>query len=587
MTTSASRQARSARNAIAEALGLGETYPLADLPVSAEPPVVAFGLVAQIGIQDSERTVVYRLLNQDAQPLPNGAKPEAQGSGSTIAIETPAIAEDITFTVHAVRPNGREAMLSGTGEIRVGLDDSLSAAVVPAGAVPIVIDHGATVDVEVANSQEGVTYRLVARPAGDTAPPDDAAAMTADISLSPAAGTPGTGAAIRLTSIPLLDDTVVCVRAVKTFGGNKPTQTTLLKMKIPVFVRPDSTLAVAAKPVIVDYGGKAAIRIGAAAQGVSYTVHGKAVADREFSRLDPPDPATLAIPTPDDLVHVVTPVSSIAWEEPPGFQKLGDPAVGAGAALSLPLPELHADTMVVVEARKSHGAGPESFTSAERLDQLAAVLVRPNPKPPLRLAAVVTDGKMTQLTAVGGQPGIFYSVSAAAPLGQLYLHQPDPDDPMLNKGVGALAVNVDFVVAAGTPPAATSIGPPPLPRLDIDPVALPVEIKIQARRAMTGLTADLGKAVVAPLPKAEVQPPAVAAGQSAKVVIAEPVAGELYAVALDGRLVADPVKGAAAPLSLDTGPLTPGMRVELGATAGEGDAPIQVERLAPLAVTIG
>jgi hypothetical protein len=586
VTTSASRQARSARNSLAEALGLGEVYPLRDLPVSAEPPVAAFGAIARITIEDSERSTVYRLLDQDGQPLPNGAQPEAKGTGAELSIETPAIKEDIRFTVRAARPSGKAAMLFDDAEVRVGLDDSLALSIVPAGPVPTVIDHGAGVIVEVAGSQEGVTYRLVARPDGDTAAPDDPGAMPSDRILSSPTEKDGTGVAIQLASLPLTDDTIVRVRAVKTFGGNKPTQTTLLKTELPIFVRPDSTLEVTAKPVIVDHGDKSVIRIAAASAGVSYALHGKVIADEEFSRLDPPDPAALAIDTPDGAVHILLPPPTAAWEEPEGFQPLGDPAEGSGSALSLPVPPLLGDTMILVEARKTHLSGQGDFTSAERLDQAAAILVRPDLKPPLRLAASVVEGKLTGLTALSGQPGIFYSMNASQPVGELYFHQQNAHDASLNKGVGALAVSVDLVVAGGSPTRPTSASPPPIPSLETDPIPLPADLKVQARRAMTGLTADLGKVSVAPLPAAEVQPSTLAPGKKAKVVIAQPVAGELYAVAVDGRLVADPVKGANVALSLDTGALGPGARVELWARSGSDKDAIQVERLAPLAVTI-
>ena len=141
MTTSASRQARSARNALAEALGLGEPYPLRDLPVTAEPAVVAFGGAAAVGIGDSELTTAYRLLDQDGGPLAGGAEPEETGTGANLLIDTPAIKEDIRFTVRATRPSGRTAMLFETCEIKVGLDDSLGVAIVPPGPVPAVIDH--------------------------------------------------------------------------------------------------------------------------------------------------------------------------------------------------------------------------------------------------------------------------------------------------------------------------------------------------------------------------------------------------------------------------------------------------------------
>jgi hypothetical protein len=587
MSTSASRQSRSERNALAEALGLGEAYPLRDLPVRAEPPVAAYGAIARIVIEDSERGVVYRILDQDGEPLPGGAGPEGQGSGADLVIDSPAIKEDIRFTVHAVRPSGREAMLFGSAEVKVGLDDSLPIAVVPQGALPTTIDHGAGIEVEVAGSQEGVTYRLVTRPEGDQAAPDDPDAIDKDVKLSTPLETAGTGGTIRLKSIALADDTLVRVRAVKTFGGNKPTQTMLLKAILPIFVRPDSTLDVSAKPAIVDHGGKAAIRVAKAAPGVSYLLHSKPVADDEFSRAEPPDPASLEIATADGPVHVLIPADPPAWEEPPGFAPLGDPVPGDGSDLLLPVPALTADTMIVVEARKSHGSGADAFSSAERLDEAAAILVRPDPAPPLRLAASVVDGKMIGLSALSGEPGVFYALnSGGGPLGELYLHQLDARDPSLNKGVGAIAVSVDLVVAPGAPLGPNSAAPPPVPTLDIDPVALPSEVKIIARRATTNLTADLGKVEVSALPDAEVQPAAVAAGASAKVLVAKPVKGELYAVAVDGRLVADPVNGVASALSMDTGPISAGARVELWASSAKDKDAIRVERLAQLTVTV-
>ena len=586
MTTSASRQARSARNALAEALGLGEPYPLRDLPVTAEPPVVAFGGAAAVGIGDSELTTAYRLLDQDGGPLAGGAEPEETGTGANLLIDTPAIKEDIRFTVRATRPSGRTAMLFETCEIKVGLDDSLGVAIVPPGPVPAVIDHGASIELEVTASQEGVTYRLVARPAGDQAAADDPGAIASDIVLSQDGA--GTGGALRLTSIGLGDDVLVRVRAVKVFGGTKPTQTILLKAGAAIFVRPDSTLGVTAKPSIVDHGAKSAIQVDKAAKGVTYALHAKAIADLEFSRLDPPDPATLAVDTPDGPVHVLVPPDPAAWEEPPGFQPVGDALAGADGPLSLPVPALTADTMILVEARKQHGSGAGQFASAERLDQAAAVLVRPNPKPPLKLAASVVDGKLSAVRVLSGQPGVFYALTAGQTLGELYLHQQDPDNASLNKGIGAIAVSVDLVVAEGSPPAANSTSPPPLPVLDLDPIALPADISIQARRAMTGLKSDLGKVPVAAMPTAEVQPAAVPAGKSATVTIAQPVSGELYAISVDGRLVADPVKGGNAALSLDTGKLNPGMRVELWARSAKTDKdPVQVERVTPLGLAIG
>jgi hypothetical protein len=589
MTTSASRQMRSARNALLEALALGETYPLVDLPVSAEPPVASFGSIARVLIEDSERTLIYRLHNQDGQPLPGGVNAKASGTGAVLAIDAPPIVEDITFTVHAERPNGRAALLTGNAQVRVGLDDSLSVTIFPSGPVPAVIDHGAAVEIEVALSQEGVIYRLVGRQNSDTTGSGDGTSMDDDIALSDKSGVPGTGNNIKLTSIPLLDDTTIYVRAAKYFGGPspKPPQTALLKATLQIFVRPDAELAVTATPAIVDHGGKSEIKIAKSATGVSYTLYGKPIADAEFNRLDPANPSLLVVPVPDGDVKIVAPPPTTAWENLPGYQQLGEATAGTGKLLSLPIPGLLADTMIVVEARKDHEAETGNFTSAERLAQPVAVLVRPDPKPKLRLAARIVGGKLTELSALSGQAGVFYALAAAAPIGELYLHQLSPGDPASNKGIGALTLTVDLVIAAGAPIEPTSKAPPPVPRVDVEALALPVDLTVNARRAMTGLVAEIGKAKVARLPKAEVQPSAVAAGGSAKLAIEKPVDGERYAIMVDGRLVGDPIAGAGTPLLLDTGPLAPGDRVELWAMADDLAAAIQVERVTPLDVAIG
>ncbi|MET0251442.1 MAG: hypothetical protein ABW203_04610 [Novosphingobium sp.] len=588
MSGPASRRLRGARNALAEALGLGETLPLRDLPLAAEPAIATFGSLARVGIADSERAVTYRLLDQDGRALPQGAAPEGAGSGEALVIETPPIAEDITFTVRATKANGRSALLLGGAQVKVGLDATLPVQVAPAGPAPTVIDFAASVEVEIASSQEGVTYRLVARPSPDPAAPEDLAAMAGDVPLSPAAGIRGTGGTIRLTSMALRDDSVIHVRATKTFAGAapRPPQTTLLQGTLAVYVRPDANLEAAAQPAVIDHGATASIALASSAKGVSYTLHGRRIADAEFSRAVPPDPATLAVATGGGTIRIAVPPPVAMWQEPAGFAPLGQPVAGTGGTLALPVPALTADTVLVIEARKQHGTGAAGFTSAERLDRPAVVLVRPDPAPPLRLAAFIEDGKMVRIGVLSGEPGVFYALAAAAPLGELYLHQISPDASTLNKGVGALGVGIDMVVATGDPAGPTSQPPPPLPWLDVDPLALPASLAVTARRATTGLTADLGTVRAAALPSAEVRPAAVAAGAAAKVVIAQPVAGERYALVVDGRRIADPVAATGGALSLDTGPLAAGARLALWAAADDPGAAIRIERQTPLPVTV-
>jgi hypothetical protein len=589
MSTSASRQFRSARNMLAEALGLGEAYPLRDLPVIADPAIVPFGGTAAITITDSERKVAYRLLDQTGQPLPGRGGPKGTGSGEKLSITSPEVAEDVSYMIGAARPNGRMAALFEVAAIKVGLDASLPVGVDPPSAAAIVIDRGAPITVTVEHSQEAVTYSLIARPVPDNARSDDVAAAASDIKLSDAAGVGGTGGTIKITSVALTDDVVIRVRAVKTFGGRnpRPPQTVLLTQTLPVFVRTDADLAVAANPAIVDYGGQASVVITKAVAGVSYRLYARLIPDADFSRKEPPDPATLAVPTPDGDVRMVLPEPTAAWKKPAGFAPLGQAVAGAGAALTLPAGTFARDTLLIVEARKSHGSGGDGFTSAERLTNMAAVLTRPATKPGLRLEALIGDGKLVELRGLEGEPGVFYAIKAPAALGELYFHQIDPVDVALNKGIGALAIAVDMVPAYASAGADTSRAPPPLPRLSVASLALPVTLKLTARRAMTRLTADLSAIAVPAMPAVQLPAAPVAAGSSAKVVITQPVAGERYRLLVGGKPVADPVTAAAAAISLETGALTAGATVELWAASGDAGAGITVERRMPLAIGVG
>src|SRR5258707_4855676 len=133
---------REARDRLIALLGLGETYPVRDLPVPNERLTVAFNSTAEIKVEDSEKQVAYGLRDKNGQ----AAGAPATGTGDTLTLMTPAIRDDITFTVHARTPLGREADLLMTATVKVGLDLTLDAAVLPADrATPRLVDFGATV----------------------------------------------------------------------------------------------------------------------------------------------------------------------------------------------------------------------------------------------------------------------------------------------------------------------------------------------------------------------------------------------------------------------------------------------------------
>src|SRR5438876_1224606 len=82
-----------------------------------------------------------------------------------------------------------------------------------------------------------------------------------------------TGGPIQLPSVPLTDDTVLRIRAIKIFDAalTRPPQTNLLAVRLPLFVRADPGLAVAADPgPIYDFQAARFARVGKAAAGVDY-----------------------------------------------------------------------------------------------------------------------------------------------------------------------------------------------------------------------------------------------------------------------------------------------------------------------------
>src|SRR5882762_10159417 len=95
---------RSARDRLIDLLGIGDSYPLTDLAVAADQLKVAFGTTAKIRIEDAQVNVSYQLYDPKGKPLGSAR----EGDGSTLMIETPKVAEDVTYRIRATKklPSG-------------------------------------------------------------------------------------------------------------------------------------------------------------------------------------------------------------------------------------------------------------------------------------------------------------------------------------------------------------------------------------------------------------------------------------------------------------------------------------------------
>ena len=503
---------RDARDRLIDLLGIGQTYPLRDLAVRDEQLTVAFNTRAKIPLDPSQLGVVYQLYDKDKRPVAGAA---VQGNGDRALIETPPIREDVTYTIHARKLITEiDTYLRETATVKVGLDVTLQAWIRnapplapaienPVSTDPRIIQYGASVEIELRNSQEGVDYRLVSFT--DASPGTDAEEI--EISLVSERGNLGN---IVLHSKGLFEDTDIRIRATKVFdpSENRPPQTALLNVVLPLKVRGNPAPQVSVEPAIVDFNGQATITIANTQRSASYQIYICKIRDREFVHTHPPSAPVIRVRVPGKPdVQVSEPPRSELWRTPAGFHAAGEFQVGSGGNLRFTIRDLTDDSLVIVQARKEHQA-TSVVPSAVQLEQAAAILVRPNPGPGLTLQALSTPGT---IQVSGGQPGVLYAFridASGVDVGMpVYFHKRDDDDPSVNKGVDQLTIAIDFIIARSwssekaEPSTDYARTPPELPVLEADSLQSGTTVHVRAVKAQTGVSVDLSQTV-------RVEPPA-------------------------------------------------------------------------------
>ncbi|HWN66066.1 MAG TPA: hypothetical protein VNM90_00435, partial [Haliangium sp.] len=502
--------ARDARDRVIDLLGFGRTYPLRDLPL-IEHVIVAPGTPASVTLHFSQIGVDYELRHLDGTPSMRDGKPiTAEGTGGELVLPTPPIEEDVSYRILAVKREDasdaekrRETWLRGTVRIEEGVDPALIAQLrlplldpridAPKASDARITDHGATVEVEVLASQEGVAYVLI-----------DHAAQAEAIS-QPVVGTSGI---IVLTFGPVTEDIDLRVRGSKEVGDpQKPeVRTAVLDLILPLRVRANPAATAKLVPAVIPHGGSTVVELGKTQKSVSYQVWQRRLRDREIVFAQSPAVATIDVADGKRTIRVERPEKPAVWQNLPGFAALGQEKAGTGGKLTLALDALEEDEVLLVQAIKQHRSGPlssnaETIASAVQLDRALALLVRPDHAQPLRVLATITgDATQGPLHVRDGQAGVYYELrlTAADPAidRPVYFHQRDDVAARLNKGVDQLRIEVDFAVARdaeGAPgnPAQTA---PPGPALDAE-LAPGTALYVLARKAMTGLEAELDHTV--------------------------------------------------------------------------------------------
>ncbi|MFN8459462.1 MAG: hypothetical protein U0401_33230 [Anaerolineae bacterium] len=602
---------RDARDRLIDLLGLGQTYPLRDLAVRDEQLTVAFNTSAKIPIENSQKGVLYRLYYKQelvertaAGKKGSGVPVEAEGNGETILLETYKIQEDITFEILARKQSsGREAYLHHTATVKVGLDTSLNAWIPEAPLLdptngsltaPRLIPYGAQVKVEIENSQEGVDYHLIYFKAATRGQkPEEVVFSEAKVR--------GDLHNIKLTTLPVYEDTDIRIRATKTFdpSEHRATQTTLLDTILPLRVRANSALPLSVEPsTIIDFNQPATIKLANTQPSVTYQLYLRAIPDRDFIHQPIADATVIKVKVagePD--VQVLKPARDEVWLPPEGYVQWGEAQVGTGGDLLLILPALTHDSLIIVQAHKIHRVSAEpqleqTLPSAVQLEQAAMILVRPNPAPPLRLKVFVAAGQTNgALYVFDGQPGVFYYFRRqpdGADLGlPAYFHQRDDQDARVNKGLGQLTIGVDYVLARSLPAGSLTLAetPPQPPLLETGPLPVDTPLHVRAVKAQTRVAVPLAYTPQIPSgPEIGPEEAVLAYGAKTKIRIKASRAKEWYQLWLNGTPLGDPVKGTGQSRLLDTPELNEDTTFEL--LIGQSDEPIQVERVLPIPVLV-
>lgn len=604
---------RSARDRLIDLLGIGDTYPLTDLHVVADPPKVPYGGTASIQLENAQAGVSYQLCDPEGNSL--GDKFKSDGADTTLGIETPAVLENVTYRILASKqgaagstlPAQSPRFLNETAPVKVGIDTSLAISILAAQVLDgtlsdpkpsdaRIVPYGCSVEVQVDKTQEGVQYSLLG------------------LIVDEQEGTeskPGDLGAVSLQTGPMTEDAVIRVRATKTFpaSANRPDESDLLETRLHLKVLANPGLAVSADPQpIVDYRHGAAIKIADTQGSVFYRAYLRRIPDADFVHGDAggADLATVPVPGwPDVQVQKPPPTAPSAWrtwQTPVGYVALGDgPVPGTGGDLRLAIPSLTDDSLIIVQALKQHRVDADSpdlaiITSAVHLNQAAALLVRPDPERVLTLRVPLIGAQTgDSLQVAGGQLGVFYHFRPS-PAGDdfplpAYFHQRDEHDVTQNKGVDQLGVEIDLALATDLqPPLAVGADLarafPRLPLLDITPLPAGTSLACRAVKAQTKVEVAMAQlAQLAAVPAIRADQAVIDYGSSTKIVIPDSQPEDQYQVTLAGGAVRPALTGNHGELVISSEPLNADAACEV-VVSSVVEQGIRVERVVAVQVLV-
>lgn len=524
---------RDSRDRLISLLGLGQPWPLRDLPRQTDLQIVGQGQKAQITLRYSQPGVLYQLIKaefNESSDIPVGAP--QQGHGGELTLETPEITADLKLRVRAnlLQPgtqtqpqqasNGRPCTTLLSGEIRVvaGIDRRLQLSLesqtdgdwveLPAlttNSQARIANHDQPIRVKVAKGQTGIFYELIDN--ANRAQPFIAQALSESVE--------GNGEDLWLIyQSNAKEDLDLAVRAsiMPSETETDFTAQAVLNTILPLRVRANPKVPQQIAALVTARGGNSTVQIGDDILGsqasVSYQLFTRPIGDDDWL-LNP-----LALPT--DALAVSNGQSSVHVHYPDTtkvadldrFKSNSVSGIGAqGLSISLAEPVVN-DLLVVAKAVKTHRLSPLGtddegiLTSEVLLSCAAVVLVQADAERQLTLQQ---QDQLGVWSLQGGEPGVAYTVSAssndtikvlAAPL-VVPLRQ---DVEHLVRGIDRLRVGIDLVVdgVGGALPCAL-FNPQPTDAMNL---------VVTARRMLSGVETTMAAApTLQPLARPATVPP--------------------------------------------------------------------------------
>jgi len=565
---------RDTRDRLSEFLNLGQPYPLQDLTLQIpdQKLIVPHNTVARIYIEQSQRGVDYELRfkgntamrTEDFEEEGGDIPIREAGNGSRLELTTYRITKDITFQIFAQKTvSQKQAYLHQTVEIVVGLDINLRAWIREAppiepevtsmiGTDARIADYHSEIEVEIETSQEGVDYQLIEfRQLIE----ENIADTDGDVQLSPDT-VRGNLSNIILRTHAIDEDIDIGIRAIKVFeDSDDDPKIALMTVRLPLKVRANIALGVTAEPQVIPYETDSKVILSPTQASAHYQVFARPILDKDFKQPTegkPEKDPTFAVSAPAQLpegVVINKPAVESTWQQQANYQVFSSVVQGNGGEITIQIPTLTDDTLIIVKASKEHeitkpGAQPEIIESAVQLAEATAVLVEPNPLSNLHIRALRDEsGEMVNTLQVSrGQRGIFYYFhvgDAATEPPNVYIHKRDHEIQRFNKGVGQMKVQIDFVIVENTTltgNASTNIPEPPI--LENLSIPFDTEIPITAKKAQTGASVTLKRTLmIASPPAIGLRDAVINYGDAATIVIRGSRPNEIYHLILNGEAI--------------------------------------------------